>query len=111
MVEANQGADGVTKVPVDSASYSSQTDLTTIVVKQAVLTANLISVKRGTGDKTSLGKHYHNDEETDAGLIPAALMNTTQVNAVIAALLPDPTTWPNGSTLVVESGVYTLRTE
>jgi hypothetical protein len=138
VLQANQGIDGIASVSVDSASYDGDTDLTTVAVNESSLTSNLVSIKKGVGDKTSIGKHYHLDNETDAGKIPAADFTEEQVTALQAftpppdpapeddlavlgvdagqyafreiALLPDPSAAPDGQILAVKDGLYILVT-
>jgi len=85
----NQGADGTPDVYVIAAEYDAEDDLTLITVDEAVLTANLVDIKKGVGDKTSVGIHLHTGKD-DAGYIPASQFSAEDVEKLIwyASTLP-----------------------
>lgn len=83
-VRLMQGEDGPADTYVDSSSYDHETDLTTVVVDDAVVTANLVSVQRGSSSPASLAKHTHPE-------IPAAALNQAQINDLLTGLIPTET--------------------
>jgi hypothetical protein len=110
-IEVNQKEDGVARTSAVSSSYDDIEDLTTVEVKHAILTVNLMSIKRGVGDKTSLGLHYHDSDTDDAGFIPASLLTQEQIELLPNLPIPDPGGADDGKILGVLAGAYALVEE
>jgi hypothetical protein len=60
-VRANCGADGYRVGAVDSATYNSETELTTVTLDSAVLTSNFTGFQYGISDVEALPVHGHAD--------------------------------------------------
>lgn len=105
-IEVNLGIDGVDYSHVTAASYNATNDETTVTLNDAILTSNLVSIKRGVGDKTSLGLHYHTDDDGDSGYIPASALSEAQVE--LWQSMPDPTSYDDGMVMQINYGDFII---
>lgn len=69
---AYQDVDGEAVVTVDSSDYDSGTNKTTVTITAALLTENLVSVRTGATDRTSVGEHGHTGPNDGGWIAPTS---------------------------------------
>lgn len=67
-----QGIDGETVATVDTSTYSSTTDKTTVTITSELLTDNLVAVRTGATDRTSVGEHGHTGPNDGGWIAPTS---------------------------------------
>lgn len=81
----SQGTDGIFPVTVYTSWYHSSDDTTYVWIRQAVVTTNLVSVRRGPVDALSTAEHYHTSDE-DGGYMSASLLTDNDMSEFFWAM-------------------------